>query len=230
MTFDKFTIKAQEALQNAEELTREYGGQQIEPEHLLLALLSDKEGTVLAVVKKYGIPTEQITDRVEAELKRLPKVSGGGIQVHLSRNTQQVLNQAFQEIKTLKDDYVSSEHLLLAISADKQSKASEILHSFGLTREMILKALQDIRGNQRVTDQNPEVKYQALERYTRDLTSLARAGKLDPVIGRDEEIRRVLQVLSRRTKNNPVLIGEPGVGKTAVVEGRTAHGGRHNSG
>ncbi len=219
MTFDKFTIKAQEALQNAEALTREYGGQQIEPEHILMALLSDTEGTALAVVKKYGIPVEQITARIQSELERFPKVSGGGIQVHLSRDAQQMLNQAFKEIKTLKDEYVSSEHLLLAISADKQSKASEILHGFGLTREMILKALQDIRGNQRVTDQNPEAKYQALERYTRDLTSLARAGKLDPVIGRDEEIRRVLQVLSRRTKNNPVLIGEPGVGKTAVVEG-----------
>ncbi len=219
MTFDKFTIKAQEALKNAEELTREYGGQQIEPEHLLMALLSDAEGTVLSVVKKYGIPVDQITARVESELQRLPKVSGGGIQAQLSHHTQQILNQAFQEVKSLKDEYVSSEHLLLAISGDKQGKASEILHSFGLTREMILKALQDIRGNQRVTDQNPEAKYQALERYTRDLTSLARAGKLDPVIGRDEEIRRVLQVLSRRTKNNPVLIGEPGVGKTAVVEG-----------
>ena len=219
MTFDKFTIKAQEALQKAEEFTREYGGQQIEPEHILMALFSDAEGTALAVVKKYGIPVEQITARVESELERLPKVSGAGLQVHLSHNTQQMLNQSFQEAKQLKDEYVSSEHLLLAISADKQGKASEILHGFGLTREMILKALQDIRGNQRVTDQNPEAKYQALERYTRDLTSLARAGKLDPVIGRDDEIRRVLQVLSRRTKNNPVLIGEPGVGKTAVVEG-----------
>ncbi len=218
MTLDKFTIKAQEAIALSEQITREKGQQQIEPEHILHALLADPDGVVVAVVKKYGIPLDQLKAKVEREIDRFPKVSGN-IQVHLSARGRQLLEQAFKEAQALKDEFVSGEHLLMAISADKQGKASEILHSFGMTREMILKALQDIRGNQRVTDQNPEAKYQALERYARDLTDLARKGKLDPVIGRDDEIRRVLQVLSRRTKNNPVLIGEPGVGKTAVVEG-----------
>jgi ATP-dependent Clp protease ATP-binding subunit ClpB len=218
MTLDKFTIKAQEAIALSEQITRENGQQQIEPEHILQALLTDPDGVVVAVVKKYGIPLEQLKARIEQEINRFPKVSGH-IQVHLSVRGQHLLEQAFKEAQALKDEFVSGEHLLMAISAEKQGKASEVLHSFGLTREMILKALQDIRGNQRVTDQNPEAKYQALERYARDLTDLARKGKLDPVIGRDDEIRRVLQVLSRRTKNNPVLIGEPGVGKTAVVEG-----------
>ncbi len=219
MTLDKFTIKAQEALSNAEERTRDSGQQSIEPEHVLAALVSDNEGVVRATVKKFGIPVEQLISRLDEAISQLPKISGSNIQVQLSNATRLVLDRAFKEAKNLKDDYVSSEHLLLAISDDQKSKASEILHSFGLTRDMILKALSEIRGNQRVTDQNPEAKYQALDRYARDLTQLAQSGKLDPVIGRDEEIRRVLQVLARRTKNNPVLIGEPGVGKTAVVEG-----------
>ncbi len=219
MNFDKFTIKAQEALSNAQQIVQEYGQQQIEPEHILKALLGDGEGVVVATVKKYGIPLDQINARVDRAVADLPRVSGSAMQVYLSNRSQQILNVALNEAKALKDEFVSSEHLLLAISQEKSGKAAEILLSFGLNKDMILKALQDIRGNQRVTDQNPEVKYQALKRYARDLTELARQGKLDPVIGRDEEIRRVLQVLSRRTKNNPVLIGEPGVGKTAVVEG-----------
>jgi ATP-dependent Clp protease ATP-binding subunit ClpB len=220
MTLDKFTIKAQESISEANQIAIENDQQQIEPEHILKALLSDSEGVVSAVVKKYGVPIEQLQFKLDEAIKKLPKVYGGAAgQVYLSRRSNQILNIAWKEAKALKDEFVSAEHLLIAVSSEKTGKAAEILHSFGLNQEMILKALQDIRGNQRVTDQNPEAKYQALQRYGRDLNELARQGKLDPVIGRDEEIRRVLQVLSRRTKNNPVLIGEPGVGKTAVVEG-----------
>ncbi len=220
MTFDKFTIKAQEGLALAGEIAGEYNQQQIENEHILKALLQDSEGVVTAVVKKYGIPLDQINARLDEAIEKYHKVYGGGVtQPHLSQDAQKMLQKAWDEARNLKDEYVSSEHLLLAISEHKGGKAPEILLSFGLSKEMIMKALQEVRGSQRVTDQNPEVKYQALQKYGRDLNELARAGKLDPVIGRDEEIRRVLQVLSRRTKNNPVLIGEPGVGKTAVVEG-----------
>lgn len=219
MNFDKFTIKAQEALANAQELTRSLGQQQIEPEHVLDSLLSDGEGVVVATVRKYGVPLEQLKSKLENAIKKFPRVSGSALQVGLGRRVQAILDHAYQEATKLKDEFVSAEHLLLAISKEKDGEAAAILQGFGLTHEMILKALAEIRGNQRVTDQNPEAKYQALDRYARDLTALARSGKLDPVIGRDEEIRRVLQVLSRRTKNNPVLIGEPGVGKTAVVEG-----------
>ncbi len=220
MTLDKFTIKAQESISEANQIALENDQQQIEPEHILKALLSDSEGVVSAVVKKYGVPVEQLQFKLDEAIKKLPKVYGGAAgQVYLSQRSNQILNIAWKEAKALKDEFVSAEHLLIAVSSEKTGKAAEILHSFGLNQEMILKALQDIRGNQRVTDQNPEAKYQALQRYGRDLNELARQGKLDPVIGRDEEIRRVLQVLSRRTKNNPVLIGEPGVGKTAVVEG-----------
>ncbi|APF18602.1 ATP-dependent chaperone ClpB [Caldithrix abyssi DSM 13497] len=218
MNLEKFTIKAQEALAEAQRLVTEYGQQQIEPEHILKALLSDSEGVAQAIVKKYGVPLPQLDQKLEQAIDKFPRVSGGG-QVYLSRRANEILNNAFNEARALKDEFVSTEHLLLAISEEKDGEAGRILASFGLTREMILRALMEIRGNQRVTDQNPEAKYQALERYARDLTELARKGKLDPVIGRDEEIRRVLQVLSRRTKNNPVLIGDPGVGKTAIVEG-----------
>jgi ATP-dependent Clp protease ATP-binding subunit ClpB len=220
MTFDKFTIKAQEGLARAGEIAGEYNQQQIENEHILKALLQDSEGVITAVVKKYGIPLDQINAKLDEVIEKFPKVYGGGVtQPHLSQDAQKMLQKAWDEARNLKDEYVSSEHLLLAISQHKGGKAAEILMIFGLSKDMILKALQEVRGSQRVTDQNPEVKYQALQKYGRDLNELARAGKLDPVIGRDEEIRRVLQVLSRRTKNNPVLIGEPGVGKTAVVEG-----------
>jgi len=220
MTLDKFTIKAQEAVAEAQRIALEYNHQQIEPEHVLKALMSDPDGVVSATIRKFGIPSDQLRNKLEEAIKSLPKVYGGGTgQVYLSNRANQVFNEAWSEAQALKDEFVSTEHLLIAISNEKKGKAGEILNAYGLNKDMILKALQDIRGKQRVTDQNPEVKYQALERYGRDLTELARKGKLDPVIGRDEEIRRVLQVLSRRTKNNPVLIGEPGVGKTAVVEG-----------
>ena len=220
MNIEKLTIKTQEALAEANQLAQEFNHQQIEPEHILYALVSDPEGVVTATIKRFGVPADQLKGKLDDYLKMIPKVYGGGTgQAYLSPRSQTILNEAWKEAQALKDEFISSEHLLITMSSEKKGKAAEILHSFGLTKDMILKSLQEIRGNQRVTDQNPEAKYQALERYGRDLTDLAKRGKLDPVIGRDDEIRRVLQVLSRRTKNNPVLIGEPGVGKTAVVEG-----------
>ncbi len=219
MTFDQLTIKAQEALNRARQITIDHGQQQIEPEHILLAALSDEEGIAAAIIRKYGVPLSEIRNRLEQAIEKLPRVQGAASQVYLSNNSDQILDQSFNELKTFKDEFISTEHLLLAIAAGSSGEASGILQAFGLTRDMILKALQELRGNQRVTSQNPETQFQALQKYAKDLTILARQGKLDPVIGRDEEIRRVLQVLSRRTKNNPVLVGEPGVGKTAVVEG-----------
>src|SRR5581483_9526377 len=187
--------------------------------HLLLALVDDREGIVPPVLEKIGVSVEAIAADARALVERLPKVSGGGAtQAQLSAKASKVLESAFKEAERFKDEFVSTEHLLLAI-ADAKDEAAKLLSAQGATRDAILKALTTIRGTQKVTDQNPEAKYQALERYARNLTDLARRGKLDPVIGRDEEIRRVIQVLSRRTKNNPVLIGEPGVGKTAIVEG-----------
>ncbi len=218
ITPEKFTIKTQEALQRSQRLADEHGHQQIEPEHLLLSLLMDREGLVISVFKKLDVPPGKIENRLQKELERFPKVSGGVGQIYLSKDLNDVLGKSLKESESLKDEYVSVEHLLLALSEAKTT-AGEILRENGVVRENILRVLQEIRGGQRVTDQNPEEKYQALKRYGRDLNDLARQGKLDPVIGRDEEIRRVLQVLSRRTKNNPVLIGEPGVGKTAIAEG-----------
>ena len=218
ITPEKFTIKTQEALQRSQRLADEHGHQQIEPEHLLLSLLMDREGLVISVFKKLDVPPGKIENRLQKELERFPKVSGGIGQIYLSKDLNDVLGKSLKESESLKDEYVSVEHLLLALSEAKTT-AGEILRENGVVRENILRVLQEIRGGQRVTDQNPEEKYQALKRYGRDLNDLARQGKLDPVIGRDEEIRRVLQVLSRRTKNNPVLIGEPGVGKTAIAEG-----------
>jgi len=218
ITPEKFTIKAQEALQRSQRLADEHGHQQIEPEHLLLSLLMDREGLVISVFKKLDVPPGKIENRLQKELERFPKVSGGIGQIYLSKDLNDVLGKSLKESESLKDEYVSVEHLLLALSEAKTT-VGEILRENGVVRENILRVLQEIRGGQRVTDQNPEEKYQALKRYGRDLNDLARQGKLDPVIGRDEEIRRVLQVLSRRTKNNPVLIGEPGVGKTAIAEG-----------
>jgi len=219
MTLDKFTLKSQETLQRAQQLASEYNHQQIDAEHLLLALLEDPEGVAVSVIKKLGASVEAIRRRTREALEKLPKVYGGGLtQLYLSQRLGRLFDLAFKEAHKLRDEYISTEHLLLALSEDRES-AGEILRSQGVTRENIYKVLKDIRGTQRVTDQTPEDKYQALRRYGRNLTDLARQGKLDPVIGRDDEIRRVMQVLSRRTKNNPVLIGDPGVGKTAIVEG-----------
>ncbi len=217
--WDKFTVKAQEAVQRASALASEHGNPELQPLHLLAALLEDKEGIVPPVLEKIGIGPQAVLNDVYREIEKLPKVSGEAAQPTLSSSTNKLLEQAFKEASNFKDEYVSTEHLLLAITHLKQDAAQKILAHHGATYDAILKALTAVRGSQKVTDQNPEAKYQALERYARDLTEQARRGKLDPVIGRDEEIRRVVQVLSRRTKNNPVLIGEPGVGKTAIVEG-----------
>jgi ATP-dependent Clp protease ATP-binding subunit ClpB len=217
--WDKFTLKTQEAVQRANELASEHGNPELLPLHLLAALLEDKEGIVPPVLEKIGIGPQSVLNEIYEAIERLPKVSGGATQASLSPTANQLLDRAFKEADTFKDEYVSTEHLLLAATQLKRDPAQEILARHGATHDAILKALTALRGSQRITDQNPEAKYQALERYARDLTEQARRGKLDPVIGRDEEIRRVVQVLSRRTKNNPVLIGEPGVGKTAIVEG-----------
>jgi len=219
--WDKFTIKAQEAIQQANELAGQHGNPEMLPLHLLAALLQDSEGIVVPVLAKLGVNGATLQAQIMERVDRLPKVSGAAAQPHLSAAMSRVLDQAFKEADTFKDEYVSTEHLLLAMTADKDkaNEARQLLASAGADHNAILKALTSVRGSQRVTDQNPEGKYQALARYAKDLTELARKGKLDPVIGRDEEIRRVVQVLSRRTKNNPVLIGEPGVGKTAIVEG-----------
>jgi ATP-dependent Clp protease ATP-binding subunit ClpB len=218
MRFDKFTIKSQELIQNAQSLAAKNNHQQIEPEHLLATMLAEKEGVARTMLRKLGVSPEAIAQEATVALNRLPKISGGG-DVYLSPRTNSVLESAFGESAKMKDEYVSIEHIFLAVGDEKSGEARKILHRYGVTRDAILKALMDIRGSQRITDPNPEEKYQALDKFSRDLTELARLGKLDPVIGRDDEIRRIVQVLSRRTKNNPVLIGEPGVGKTAIVEG-----------
>ena len=208
--FDKLTLKAQEALQAAQDIAGKRHHQQMEPEHLLLALVAQTDGVVLPLLKKLGADPGGLKAEIEEVLNRLPQVEGL-IQTYLSPRLGRLFDKAEQEADRFKDEYVSTEHLLIA-AADGDGAARDILSRHGMTKDRIFTALMDIRGSQRVTDQNPEDKYQALTRYGRDLTDLARRGKLDPVIGRDEEIRRVVQVLSRRTKNNPVLIGEPGVG------------------
>jgi ATP-dependent Clp protease ATP-binding subunit ClpB len=229
MTFDRFTLKAQETLARAQQQASELNHQQIEVEHLLKALLDDSEGVPLAIMKKLGANAGLTLNRLEEALRKLPRVSGATAlnNLYISNRVNQIFNAAQNEMRSLKDDYVSTEHLLLAIADEKDGAAATILRNQGVTRDNIFRVLKDIRGSQRVTDQNPEGKYQALQRFGRDLTELARSNKLDPVIGRDDEIRRAVQVLSRRTKNNPVLVGDPGVGKTAIVEGiaqRIVHG------
>jgi ATP-dependent Clp protease ATP-binding subunit ClpB len=219
MQFEKFTMKSQEALQEAQGLAQSKGHQQIEPEHLLKILLSQPEGIVSSVLRKMGVEVQAIKAEVDEAVNNLPQVSGAGLQVYMSSTLNQILEKAFAIADKMKDEYISQEHLLLAILDASHTKAGRALTGHGVNKDTFLQAMVSIRGSQRITDPNPEEKYQALEKYGRDLTSLARSGKLDPVIGRDDEIRRVLQVLSRRTKNNPVLIGEPGVGKTAIVEG-----------
>jgi ATP-dependent Clp protease ATP-binding subunit ClpB len=218
MRLDKLTVKAQEAVQAAQSLADQHGHQAVEPEHVLVALLQQREGVVGPVLAKLGARPEAIQSALEAELTKLPSVRGGSGQ-YVSERTRLTLERAQQEAERLKDEYVSTEHLLVAAAQDRDGAAGKVLRANGVSSEAIYRALVEVRGTQRVTDQNPEDKYQALQRYAKDLTDIARKGKLDPVIGRDEEIRRVIQVLSRRTKNNPVLIGEPGVGKTAIVEG-----------
>ncbi len=220
MQVEKFTLKAQEALQEAKAIAERKNHQQIDVEHLLLGLLEQKEGVVIPILQKLGANIDLIISQLDGELNRIPKVTGGGAgQVYLSSRLNEIFNAAWKETERLMDEFLSTEHLLIAIADEKRGASSQILQRSGVTKDAIFRVLQEIRGPHRVTDQNPEEKYQALKRYSRDLTEEARKGKLDPVIGRDDEIRRVVQVLSRRTKNNPVLIGEPGVGKTAIVEG-----------
>jgi ATP-dependent Clp protease ATP-binding subunit ClpB len=216
--FEKLTVTAQEALQAAQELGSRQGQQQIEPLHLLWALVAQGDGVVPPLLEKLGVSPTALASEAEKLIDRLPKVSGAG-QQYLSDASNRVLERAFDEAKSLKDEYVSTEHILLAIAAESKDPAGQLLVKKGATRDSILQAMAAIRGSHRVTSQNPEASYRALEQYARDLTEMARRGKIDPVIGRDEEIRRVMQILARRTKNNPVLIGEPGVGKTAIVEG-----------
>jgi len=220
MQFDKFTLKAQEVIQAAQQLAEKYGHQQIEPEHLVRAILDQNEGVVPPLLGKIGADKGQLIQSFEEALEKIPKVSGTGLgQAYISPRSKSVLDKAFSEAEQMKDEFVSLEHILLAVTGEKEGEASRLLAMAGITRDTILQALVDIRGGQRITDQNPEDKFQALERFTIDLTAVASKGDLDPVVGRDSEIRRIIQVLSRRTKNNPVLIGEPGVGKTAIVEG-----------
>jgi len=217
--FNKLTVKAQEAFQSAIEIAQNYGNQVIDPEHLLASLIQESGGLADTIMKKTGGNTNAIKLKINESLEILPKVSGAGVgNQQLSQNTAKLLDTAAEEAKKLQDEYVSTEHLLIALSEDK-GKAGQLLRDNGILKNSVLTALKEVRGTQRVTSQNPEDTYQSLKKYGRDLNEMARAGKLDPVIGRDEEIRRVMQVLSRRTKNNPVLIGEPGVGKTAIAEG-----------
>lgn len=218
MRFDKFTIKSQELIQNAQALALQNQNQQIEPAHVLASMLKEPESIAKSIFRKLGTSPGTIAKEAVLAIDKLPKVSGIS-EVYISKTLQSVLDSAFTEASNMKDQYVSIEHILLAFADEKAGQASVIFKKYNINRESILKVLMDIRGGQTITDQNPEEKYQALDKFSRDLTDLARLGRLDPVIGRDEEIRRIVQVLSRRTKNNPVLIGEPGVGKTAIVEG-----------
>ena len=218
LRFEKMTVKAQEAMQQANELASTHESQQSEAVHFLAALVSQADGVVPPLLAGLGVRSEALSQEIEREVGRLPKVQGFG-QQHMGRSLNDVLERAFKEADSFKDEYVSTEHLFLAIAGQERDPAGQLLKKKGASHEAILQALTGVRGTQRVTSQNPEATYESLEKYARDLTELARKSKLDPVIGRDEEIRRVMQILARRTKNNPVLIGEPGVGKTAIVEG-----------
>jgi ATP-dependent Clp protease ATP-binding subunit ClpB len=219
MRLDKLTIKAQEALQNARAVASERNHQEVTPEHVLAALLGEAEGVVPALLRKLGIEPDELAAEVQTALGAQPQVRGATADVYVGRRLKEYLEEATRQSLEFKDEYVSSEHLLLALVSKDFGAASQVLKAGGVTRDRLLQALTEVRGSQRVTDPEAENRYQSLAKYTRDLTELARQGKLDPVIGRDEEVRRSMQVLSRRTKNNPVLIGEPGVGKTAIVEG-----------
>ncbi|MDA8206606.1 MAG: type VI secretion system ATPase TssH, partial [Thermaerobacter sp.] len=219
MRLDKLTIKAQEALAEAQNQAREHQNQAVSDVHLLKALVEQRDGVVRPVLEKLGVPLLPLESRVQQAVEKLPRVSGAQPGAYMAPELVQVIEDAERRADTLKDEYTSTEHLLLALAASGRGPAFQILKDSAVTLDGLMRALKEVRGSARVTDPNPEDKYQALSRYSKDLTELARKGRLDPVVGRDEEIRRVIQVLSRRTKNNPVLIGEPGVGKTAIVEG-----------
>src|SRR5436190_3019133 len=218
MRIDKFTQKMQEGLQAAQDLASQSNHQEIANEHFLSALLDQTDGITRPLLEKIGVDANQLRNGLRSELERRPKVHGAAVDLRLANELRSVLDGADKEMSKLKDEFTSAEHYLLALTA-ANVPAAKLLKDLGVTHDKVMQALQQVRGSQRVTDQNPEGKYQALEKYGRDLTALARRGKIDPVIGRDNEIRRIMQVLSRRTKNNPVLIGDPGVGKTAIVEG-----------
>ncbi len=217
MKFKQMTLKSQEAIKTAQEIASSYGNQALEPIHLLAALIQDSEGLTTQIISKISGNISEIKIEINAAILKLPKISGD-VDVYISKDLDKLTEDAFKEAKTLGDEYISTEHLLISLS-DFDKHTSKLLNKYSITKDNIYNVLKDIRGNTKVTDQNPEDKYQSLQKYGRRLNQEAAAGKLDPVIGREDEIRRVLQVLSRRTKNNPVLIGEPGVGKTAVVEG-----------
>jgi ATP-dependent Clp protease ATP-binding subunit ClpB len=219
MRTDRFTLKSQEALELAQDMAAKRGNPQVDTDHLLLALLSDEEGICVEILKKLGADPERVRGDALQSIERMPQQSGAATERYFSSGLRSVLETSFKEMEQLKDEYASVEHLLIALTEASDSSSAKILARHGVTKDKIYTVLTDIRGTQRVTDQSPEEKYQALKRFTKDLTELAGKGKLDPVIGRDDEIRRIIQVLSRRTKNNPVLIGDPGVGKTAIVEG-----------
>ncbi|GAF85380.1 unnamed protein product, partial [marine sediment metagenome] len=218
MNFNNFTVMSQEAIQRADSRAGELGHQEMQPEHLLWAFLDQEENIVNSILAKIGANSAKVLTDVNQVLERKPKVQGGG-EVYLSSGSRQVLKAAKKEADKIKDEYISTEHILLAILKEDKGEAARILKQNGVSEDAVLEALRSIRGTHRITDQQPEGKYQILERYAQDITAIAREGKLDPVIGREDEIRRVIQILSRRRKNNPVLIGEAGVGKTAVVEG-----------
>ncbi|MEO8431873.1 MAG: Clp protease N-terminal domain-containing protein, partial [Acidobacteriota bacterium] len=219
MRFDQLTIKSQEAIQEAQRDARARGNAEMTAEHLLFALLSQSDGVVVPILQKLDADPKALASDLSAALDRLPRVTGASEDAVPSRDLNRVFDRAFDIAREFGDEYVSTEHLLIALSERDAGEAAKLLARAGAKKDVLLKALKEVRGSARITDPNPEEKYQALKRYTRDLTDMARRGKIDPVIGRDEEIRRVVQVLSRRTKNNPVLIGDPGVGKTAIVEG-----------
>src|ERR1700730_12564892 len=217
MRLDRFTLRAQEAVQTAIELAEQNQNQQVEPEHLLAAMLEQPEGIVRPILGKLSVNVTVVSNDTQAAIARFPRVQGG--QQYFSPRLSQIFTAAQKQAEGMQDEFISTEHLLIAIAEEKDGAAGKILRQHGLNREDLIKVIEQMRGGSRITDQNAEANYQALSKYARDLTELARRGKLDPVIGRDDEIRRTIQVLSRRTKNNPVLIGEPGVGKTAIVEG-----------
>jgi len=220
MQFDKLTIKSKEAIQAAQQITQNKNNQEIKTAHLVKALLEQPEGVVVPVLQKMGVEPSRVLLETNKLIEAIPQVSGSGAgQAYLSNDLRKIVDDSFKTANQMQDEFVSQEHLFLTIIKDRKSNSAKKLKQLGIDEQSFLNALTSIRGNQRVTDQYPEEKYQALEKYARNLTDIARQGKLDPVIGRDEEIRRIIQVLSRRTKNNPILIGEPGVGKTAIAEG-----------
>ncbi len=218
MRIDKFTQKMQEALQASQDMASELQNGEVTNEHFLAALIDQTDGVTRPLLEKMGVNVNALREKLREDLSRRPRVQGSSVEVRLGSDLRSVLDASQKEMGKLKDEFTSAEHYLLALASSNVSEA-RLLKDAGVTRDKLMQALQQVRGSQRVTDQNPEGKYQTLEKYGRDLTQQARRGKIDPVIGRDNEIRRVMQVLSRRTKNNPVLIGDPGVGKTAIVEG-----------